>query len=390
MFDAPPIMKTLRGIAWNHTRGFVSVVATAQRFEELHPEVSVQWEKRSLQAFADASMAELADRFDLIIMDHPHTALAATEGLLLPFEDWLPAEFLSDQAANSVGGSHESYRFAGKQWTLATDAATPIATWRPDLMKQNGLAQPQTWDEVLALARGGFVTVSAFPIDVLMNTYMFCEALGETPFTIDGKLASHEVLAGALEELQKLVALCDPACLTRNPIRTAEWMAETGESRAAYCPFAYGYSNYSRPGYGSHLLQAGGLVTQQGKRLRSTLGGAGVAVSSKTKHPRACMDYAEFTASPAIQKGVYFKSGGQPGHRGAWTDDAVNAASSNFFRDTLQTLDESLQRGKFPGYMAFQDLSTPLAHDCVAGKSNPVEAAREINRVYRQCWKGQI
>jgi multiple sugar transport system substrate-binding protein len=335
-------------------------------------------------------MAELADRFDLIIMDHPHTALAATEGLLLPFEDWLPAEFLSDQAANSVGGSHESYRFAGKQWTLATDAATPIATWRPDLMKQNGLAAPQTWDEVLALARGGFVTVSAFPIDVLMNTYMFCEALGETPFTIDGELASHEVLAGALEELQKLVALCDPACLTRNPIRTAEWMAETSESRGAYCPFAYGYSNYSRPGYGSHLLQAGGLVTHQGKRLRSTLGGAGIAVSSKTKHPRACMDYAEFTASPDIQKGLYFQAGGQPGHRGAWTDDAVNAASSNFFRDTLQTLDESLLRGKFPGYMTFQDQGTPLAHDCVAGKTQPAEAAREINRIYRQCWEGQI
>ena len=383
-------MTNLRGIAWNHTRGFVSVVATAQRFEELHPEVSIQWEKRSLQAFADASMAELADRFDLIIMDHPHTALAATEGLLLPYEGWLPAEFLSDQAANSVGGSHESYRFAGKQWTLATDAATPIATWRPDLMKQNGLAQPQTWDEVLALARGGFVTVSAFPIDVLMNTYMFCEALGETPFTIDGELASHEVLAGALEELQKLVALCDPACLTRNPIRTAEWMAETSDARAAYCPFAYGYSNYSRPRYAKHLLKAGGLVSFNGRRLRSTLGGAGIAVSSKTEHPRACMDYAEFTASPDIQKGLYFQAGGQPGHRGAWVDDAVNAASSNFFRDTLQTLDDSLLRGKFPGYMTFQDQGTPLAHDCVAGKTQPAEAAREINRIYRQCWEGQI
>ena len=378
-------MTNLRGIAWNHTRGFVSVVATAQRFEELHPEVSIQWEKRSLQAFADASMAELADRFDLIIMDHPHTALAATEGLLLPFEDWLPAEFLSDQAANSVGGSHESYRFAGKQWTLATDAATPIATWRPDLMKQNGLAQPQTWDEVLALARGGFVTVSAFPIDVLMNTYMFCEALGETPFTIDGELASHEVLAGALEELQKLVALCDPACLTRNPIRTAEWMAETSDARAAYCPFAYGYSNYSRPRYAKHLLKAGGLVSFNGRRLRSTLGGAGIAVSSKTEHPRACMDYAEFTASPDIQKGLYFQAGGQPGHRGAWVDDAVNAASTNFFRDTLQALDEALVRGKFPGSITFQDQGTPLAHDCVAGKTQPAEAARELNRLYRRC-----
>ena len=70
------------------------------------------------------------------------------------------------------------------------------------------------------------------------------------------------------------------------------------------------------------------------------------------------MDYARFSASPGVQKGIYFQSGGQPGHRAAWTDDAVNAASMNFFRDTLQTLDEALMRGKFPGYMRFQDEGT--------------------------------
>ena len=80
----------LRGIAWNHTRGFLPVVATGQRFEELNPGITIRWEKRSLQAFADASMADLAAAFDLIVMDHPHTALAATQGLVLPMEDWLP------------------------------------------------------------------------------------------------------------------------------------------------------------------------------------------------------------------------------------------------------------------------------------------------------------
>jgi len=44
----------LRGITWNHSRGFVSVVATAQRFSEMRPEVEIRWEKRSLQEFADA------------------------------------------------------------------------------------------------------------------------------------------------------------------------------------------------------------------------------------------------------------------------------------------------------------------------------------------------
>lgn len=145
----------------------------------------------------------------------------------------------------------------------------------------------------------------------------------------------------------------------------------------------YGYSNYSRPRYARHLLKAGGLVTFNGQRLRSTLGGAGVAVSSKTKHPRAAMDFAQFTASPEVQKGICFQGGGQPGHRAAWLDDAVNAASSNFFRDTLQTLDEALLRPQFPGYIDFQDAGTPVAHDCIAGKTKSADAARELNRLYR-------
>jgi multiple sugar transport system substrate-binding protein len=215
-----------------------------------------------------------------------------------------------------------------------------------------------------------------------MHSYMFSAALGHKPFSTDG-VAPDEVLAQALAELRRLVELCDPACLSRNPIRTLEWMSQADDPRAAYGPFAYGYSNYSRPRYAKHLLKAGGLVTLNGQRLRSTLGGAGVAVSSKTKHPRAAMEFAQFTASPETQKGIYFQGGGQPGHRAAWMDDAVNAASANFFRDTLQTLDEALLRPQFPGYMDFQDAGTPVAHDCIAGRTRPADAARELNRLYR-------
>ena len=50
----------LRGIAWDHSRGFTPMVATAQRYGELHPGIQVTWEKRSLQAFADAPLAALA------------------------------------------------------------------------------------------------------------------------------------------------------------------------------------------------------------------------------------------------------------------------------------------------------------------------------------------
>jgi len=382
-------MKKLRGIAWNHTRGFVSVVATAQRFEELHQDVTITWEKRSLQAFADASLAELAAKFDLIVMDHPHTALAAKQGLLLPYQDWVSADFLADQDANSVGASHASYQFNEQQWTLATDAATPIATWRPDLMEKYQLPLPKTWEDVLAMARSGHVTVSAFPIDVLMGSYMFCRALGHPDFSEKGLDVS--ILAEALEELRKLVSLCHPDCLERNPIRTAEWMSsEADDPRAAFCPFAYGYSNYSRPGYSRYPLKAGGLVHFGAARLRSTLGGAGIAVSSKTKFQRECMDYAAFTASPEIQSGLYFEAGGQPGHRSAWTNAEVNAASMNFFADTLETLDEAILRPRHAGGMHFQDAATPIAHDAVAGRTPVRNAAEEIAKFYQASFQSHV
>ena len=144
---------TLRGITWNHTRGFLPMVATAQRFEELHPEVRIVWERRSLQAFADAPLATLAEQFDLLVIDHPSVGEAAD--FLLPLDEHLPPDFIKDQAAASVGPSYKSYGWDGHLWALATDAATPVSCHRPDLLAQMGASVPRTWPELLELARRG-------------------------------------------------------------------------------------------------------------------------------------------------------------------------------------------------------------------------------------------
>ncbi len=159
-------------------------------------------------------------------------------------------------------------------------------------------------------------------------------------------------------------------------------MSRNDDPRAAYCPFAYGYSNYSRPGYSPRVLKAGGLVSWHGSPLRSTLGGAGLAVSAKTRFPREAMDYAQMTASAEVQKGLYFEAGGQPGHRAAWLDEKVNAACNGFFRDTLEALDNALLRPKHPRYMDFQDAATPIAHAAVAGNLAVVEAVDQINGIW--------
>nr|GFD45660.1 hypothetical protein [Tanacetum cinerariifolium] len=108
----------LKGITWNHSRGFVPMAATAQRFAELNPGVDITWQKRSLQQFADESIQQLAERFDLLVIDHPWAGFAARTGAILPLDEYLSAEFLADQQANTVGHSYESYRFNGHQWAL--------------------------------------------------------------------------------------------------------------------------------------------------------------------------------------------------------------------------------------------------------------------------------
>ena len=171
----------LRGITWNHSRGYVSVVATAQRFCELNPDVEIVWDKRSLQEFADAPIQGLAEQYDLLVIDHPWAGYAAhSECADVSLGELLPAEYLADQAAKSVGHSHPSYIFDGVQCALAIDAATPVASYRPDLLERYGLEQPQTFSELVALARQGRVIMPGIEIDTLMNFYMLCATQGRT------------------------------------------------------------------------------------------------------------------------------------------------------------------------------------------------------------------
>jgi len=344
-------------MTWDHSRGYTPMVATAQRFSELNSGTEIVWEKRSLQEFADQPIDRLADRYDLLVIDHPWVGFVASAGLLLPLDEHLPAEFLADQAANSVGLSRQSYSFGGHQWALAIDAATPVASWRPDLLPASNL--PATWNDLLELARAGKVLMPGIPTDALMNFYMLCSTLGEDVCRSEDRVVSPQVGAQALGMLRELALLLDPLFWNLNPIRVYEAMTLT--DRHAYCPFAYGYSNYTRAGYARRPLDFGDMVRIEGQRCRTTLGGAGLAVSSRCAEREVALEYAAFVADPVCQRTIYFDNGGQPGHRSAWTDERVNALSRDYFYSTLPALDRASLRPHFPGYMYFQDhAGTPI------------------------------
>ena len=379
----------LRGITWNHSRGFLPMVATAQRFCETHSGVEIVWEKRSLQEFADLPIEKLAETFDLLVMDHPFAGYAARHEVLVPLDELLSADFLDNQSRNSTGNSHRSYFYGGHQWALAIDAAAPVSAWRPDVLERDHLSVPETWGELLALAKHRRVAFPAIPVDSLMNFYMFCCGLGETPFRSRDRLVNREAGAEALTRLHELASLCAPEIFGWNPIATYEAM--TRRDDIAYCPFAYGYSNYARLGYARRRLQFGDVCHMPGsQRPPTTLGGTGLAISARCSYRKIAQEYAGYVASANCQETIYVQSGGQPSHRSAWMDEEANRATHDFFRDTLPALDRAYLRPRYCGYIGFQDQAGPVVQRFLRQGGRPGSVIAELQGLFEQSKEGNL
>ncbi len=366
----------LRGMTWDHARGFDPMVVTAELYAEAHPGVSIVWEKRDLQAFADRPLEAMAESYDLMVIDHPHVGEAAAGGMLVAFDTAGRDADLARLVAESAGVSHPSYNFGGQQWGLAIDAATPIATYRPDLID----APPQRWREVIALAEAGRVIWPIKPINALMSFYNLLASIGQ-PFGAGDVGAEPAVAADILREMLAVSRHVPEACLAMDPIGAYEWLA--ARSSHAYVPYLYGYSNYSRDGFRLHPVQAAAIpaLGDEGP-VGSPIGGTGIAVSALSRHREVALDYAFWIASADCQRGPYFAAGGQPGNVVAWRDAACNAASRDFFAATLETLERSYLRPRHRGYMDFQAVGGDLVHQCLTGALTPEAAARAINDSY--------
>jgi multiple sugar transport system substrate-binding protein len=138
---------SLRGIAWNHSRAFPPLVAASQRFEQLHPEIRITWEKRSLDEFGHAGLSELARSYDLLIVDHPMLGEVHRDAILLDLFPRLSREALTALEKDSLGPCLDSYRYAGCLYALPVDAAAPAAGFRPDLLERHSRQAPSTWQQ---------------------------------------------------------------------------------------------------------------------------------------------------------------------------------------------------------------------------------------------------
>jgi multiple sugar transport system substrate-binding protein len=377
---------TLRGMTWKHDRGLAPLLATAARWSETHPDVRIEWEARSLQGFADHPIRGLAEEFDLLVLDHPFMGTVATGGYLVPLDTHIAPEVLSRLRSETVGASHESYFYRGHQWALAIDAAAQVAGYRQDLLEAAGAAVPSTWDEVFKLApiRKGFVTAPLLPVDSFCSFLTLCTSLGETPFAAgSGQVVGKHAGQSALQQLQALGEFAVKEAQQMNPIAVWERMSSSDE--IAYCPIAFGYSNYARPGYRRAPIHFTNIPSRPPRGpAGSVLGGAGLAISARCQELSAAVDYAVWVASAECQKTIYVRSGGQPGNRKAWIDPLVNEISNHFFAATLPTLEQAFLRPRFAGVVEFQTQASFLISDFLQGKYSSAATLDRLDECFRK------
>jgi multiple sugar transport system substrate-binding protein len=376
----------LRGIAWNHSRALPPLVATAQRFEELHAGVEIHWEKRSLHEFGHAALVDLARQYDLLVIDHPVMGEAYESHALIDLSESFADTFLRELASDSAGSSYESYCYKGKVFALPIDAAAPAASYRPDLLERAGEEVPRVWSDVLKLGRKKLVVMPGFHADVFLNFMGMCVSFGAPIAESTRELVDTGTGKRCLELLRELATYMSAEIYEWNPIAVYEYLAASGLQ--AYCPFAFSYSNYSRSGFAKNLLLFSIPVPMAHDRpFRSVLGGTGIAISASCKSPDVALDYVRQLTGENWQRTLYGMSGGQPARRSSWKDQTLNCISNGFFDRTLDGIETAYVRPRYPGYVQFQAEAGVSIVQYLKGDETLENTLEQVNSLYRRSRK---
>jgi multiple sugar transport system substrate-binding protein len=360
----------LKGMTWSHPRGVRPLLAAAEVLKTRG--IDVQWDARSLQGFEEASIAELAERYDMIAIDHPFMGRAFEQGALARVDEIVGEAFVAELRASSVGPSFDSYIWNDALWAIPVDAAAQVAAYRHDLLAKHGLNAPRSWDDVFALIDAlppESVAMPANPTHLLLAFATICEAVSNVA-GVQGDLRPNwwrddgierQTALDALAILRRFMARVHPMSWTSDPIEVFDRATSTDE--IAYVPIAFGYSNYARAADVERPLHFTAVPSGDGDVGSGMLGGVGLCVSRRCQSPEAVAEVLRFVAGGATQTGLYLEAGGQPAHRDAWTSAATERVCPNFFGSTLPSLDRSFVRPRLAAYPGFQRDGGKLLYD---------------------------
>jgi multiple sugar transport system substrate-binding protein len=369
---------TLRGMTWDHPRAHRPLAA----FAGLGRGPAVAWDRQSLADFESFPVAELARRYDLLVVDHPGLGAALRDGALLPLDRVVDPATLDRWQRAAVGRTWASYTVDGRQWAAPIDAATQVSVLRADL---DGPA-PTDWAGVVQLAGRVGTTLCLGGPHAFLGLLAMCASAtdepGENPDAV-GELLEPTAAATALDVLRAVWARADQAVSLGDPITVHEALA--ARSDLQYCPLAYGYAAYARPAAaGRAPLRWADAPGFGSARPGTVLGGTGLALSARSgADPGELAAFLTAFLDDDVQSGLVPSAGGQPAARSAWDDPAVDAAWGGYYSATRRSVEQAHIRPRLPGWIGLQERASDLVRAAVTGQEPPATVVARINADFR-------
>ncbi len=100
------------GLTWDHPRGYNALAAAAAEAASAGAPV-LDWSKQPLEGFESHPIADLAARFDVLVLDHPHIGEAVASDCLQPLEALFEASEIAAWSEQTIGPAMASYQLAG-------------------------------------------------------------------------------------------------------------------------------------------------------------------------------------------------------------------------------------------------------------------------------------
>lgn len=360
------------GLTWDHPRGYRALEAAAER----DPDKVIAWARQPLEGFESHPIADLASRYDLLVLDHPHIGEAIAENCLQPIEDFFSGTEIEAWAAGTIGSALDSYRWDTRHYALPLDVATQVMARDPERVPD----APDTWDDVLRVSTRHQLALSLAGPHAILTFFSLCLSLGEEPGGED--LVSDAVALEAFGRIRHLRERAPAGSEKLNPIGLIEAIAN--RSGIALVPLVFGYVNYAAAAPGRHAVafSEAPRIAARGRR-GSVLGGTGIGITARARPDAALLDRLRWLMSAEAQTGFIPAHDGQPSARAAWQSAGVNRAWDGFYRATIATTESAWVRPRFAGYIAFQTAASAILRQALETAAPPAVALAEIRTHWR-------
>jgi len=348
-------MKNLKGITWDHPRGFNSIVASSNLYHAHNSLVNIEWYTRSLKEFGDQPISELVEKFDLLMIDHPFVGEAHKYNLLVPLETMLPSSLLNKHESLHIGHSYPSYTYEKSQYALPIDASAQFTAFNSQMISKASI--PTTWEDYLDQLKDSKFKNSVLwplcPTDLWCSLLTVCAQIDGGDFFEQG--FKREIVFQGIEHLKIHTSGLNPICWDSNPINALEQMKQ---NNFAYSPLLFGYAHYSNK---STSIQFTNPIAFNPDYPLTLLGGVGIAVSSYSPHREVLTEFLTFLFQHSSID-AYFLAGGQPSLKEVWKNNAYNESTHDFFLNTSKSMENTYIRPKKPGFHRFQKEASELFH----------------------------